>query len=180
MQKGFFNLEEHFSSYERDQVENLNIWNSSNIRTNFQEIISIIKRDDLEEFIESTSVIDLSEKYELSSKELSVKPRYLIDIAAFYSAVRIYKYLYTMVGINEKTIRYAIKRGNIELIFFSFKEQNASLVKVAIYYHRNEVLNWLLEQRQYEYDGIGKFIRFSIDQEMLMHILNSYQTIRDY
>lgn len=101
----------------------------------------LIKEDNLNEFIEYTSTnFDFSESY------FGFTP---INLAAHYSAVKIFKYLMLYnADITEETGRCCIEGGNLEILRLLI-QRNIDLqssLETSIIYHQTQIFKWLLEK----------------------------------
>ncbi|OHS99705.1 hypothetical protein TRFO_33830 [Tritrichomonas foetus] len=122
-----------------------------------QDPISVsIVHDDLESFLDiiSHTEINLNSKIEISPYEIFQffwKPT-MIDYAAYYGSLQIYKYLLmNKVGVTWFTKVYAAAGGNYEIVHLC--EENGELperlIGMAIQFHRNEIVEYILNQQSY-------------------------------
>lgn len=154
-------------------------------------IVDIIKKDALNEFIEFTSLgYDLSskicfEKFNrfkklkcFKNKALYANKKLLISIAAFYSSVSIFKYLYINTNqIEEETFVCSVEGGNVEIFRLLLQKENYhfnfELLEIAILYHNNEIADWIYENLDpYEQKQKDEIIQFSIEARNLYYFLN--------
>lgn len=180
-ERGFFNFENDFKQRIKSMNEiycsgrNINYYGGGTIGmihkfqkfyvSNDESIIEIIKKDDLDEFVKLI-YCDLSPDKKLDFK-INIRPETaymwenfrteasLISIAAYYSSMKIFKYLFMILDLKQIesiVIEYSILGGNIEIFRlllqkFNYNGQESSIItlKLAITFHRNEIADWLYE-----------------------------------
>lgn len=106
-------------------------------------IEAAIKFDDLDRITELSTTRDICVDLKLYRE--TVHP---VDFAAFFGSKKIFQYLLLNgCKISDDTAKFAVKGGNIEIIEYSLQNGNqiTGLLAIAIEYHRNDVVNWLLD-----------------------------------
>lgn len=117
-----------------------------------QKIHDIIRKDDLEDFYQLQEdplfnhnlkivILPLNTKYFFTQRNVS-----LINLAAFYSSSKIFKFLYIQPEIDlELTAEFSVAGGNIEIIRL-LEQKNCDLSNcfgIAVSFYNYEVASWL-------------------------------------
>ena len=136
---------QYHEKIDRFSVNNFNLFYQ--IENDFHEI-RIIKDDKIEEFqkIINFNPSILKNKYQMHFKIL--QNVYLMDFAAYFGSVSIFKYLY----LNEKAshssniISFAIASGNFEIIHIceTISDNYSGALIASIQYHRYQLFDWIL------------------------------------
>ena len=110
-----------------------------------------IHNDDIEKVQELSNMPNFSfdQKIELLPCEYPTSATVdLLQFAARYGAIKIFKFfLMNDMKFNENICPYAVAGGNMDIINILYQEkfQFEGCFRLAIYYHRNEIADWLLE-----------------------------------
>lgn len=124
-----------------------------------QEIIKQDKVDDLQEFCSSPNfsinhkvLFQVPKIYEPYGTEIL----YSIEYSALCGSAKCFRYLYINGALNDvnkfKILKYAIASNNIEimeLIEQSNVRPSKSDIEFAIWFHRNEIFDWINEQIEF-------------------------------
>lgn len=128
-------------------------------------IVEIIKNDDFDAFqnLSSQTKFNLKEEIEMTFylKNSFLKKASLIEISAFYSAIKIFKFLImSNVTVSSNLAEYAVAGGNFEIIHIceDYNCDFKNTPQIAIRFHRNDIFYWLIESK-----GIFEFIKNPCD-----------------
>ena len=147
--------------------DSLYVWNLSQVIP--EELFEGITRDDLQKvqnYVSNCQTFDYEKKFVMPGEENHYEPyiTYLTICAAF-GAVKCFKYFYLNgAQANMTTVREAFKGGNLEIIHFlenMFEgfdaDQLIPLARIAILFHHNDVLRWLIEKDPSHYWCVVEF-----------------------
>ena len=94
---------------------------------------------------------DLSDNISNNQYKESINFSDLIDHAAFYGSLKCFKYLLlNSKDQSQQLAKYAVAGGNTEIIHICEQNKKKFLgtLKVAIYYHQNDIAQWIFENEK--------------------------------
>ena len=113
----------------------------------------ILKTDDLDSLINicTQSAFDINKQifYSIFSPHDMLSSASPIEIAAFFSSVRCFKYLLVNNAVvNCRLAHYAVAGGNLEIVRICAQHENIAVsdaIETAVRYRRTDICEWMLE-----------------------------------
>ena len=146
-----------FKEYDKLSKNNWELHKKLGFEANNEDrIFQIIKMDDVDSFQQLTNEPEFSylkplkgSFYERSS--LLQGECNMINIVAFFGSVQIFKFIVLNYrSISPEVVKYAVIGGNIEIIHIceELKFDFSDAIYTALFYHRNDILVWLLQTKE--------------------------------
>lgn len=152
-----FNNELFESNVDEETKKSLNFEEMKKCRTKGQNsflIAQFIRDDDCDNFQEylsktNTNVDSFLPLSEYEQCRLLSQKMKLIDYAAFFGSIKIFKFLVmNKCNLTNKTSQFAIAGGNYDIIHF-IEDQKCSFnscIEISIQFHHNEIFEYLIEK----------------------------------